>query len=111
MLATVRGGERCREGAGALPAPARARSAPRRPAGRSRRSPRCRPPLPRRAMEDVLPSGLLEVCLLVGVPQERVRTLLQVRGSAGRAGGLGRARVSRWARAAACVGAVLCSEV
>ncbi|KFR07560.1 DENN domain-containing protein 3, partial [Nipponia nippon] len=33
--------------------------------------------LPRRAMEDVLPSGLLEICLLVGVPRERVRALLQ----------------------------------
>ncbi|XP_057285696.1 DENN domain-containing protein 3 isoform X1 [Pezoporus wallicus] len=28
-------------------------------------------------MEDVLPSGLLEICLLVGVPRERVRALLQ----------------------------------
>ncbi|XP_050177628.1 DENN domain-containing protein 3 [Myiozetetes cayanensis] len=28
-------------------------------------------------MEDVLPSGLLEVCLLVGAPRERVRALLQ----------------------------------
>lgn len=43
------------------------------------------PPCPRRAMEDVLPSGLLEVCLLVGAPTERVRALLQVSGV--RAGG------------------------
>ncbi|XP_005517432.1 PREDICTED: DENN domain-containing protein 3 [Pseudopodoces humilis] len=28
-------------------------------------------------MEDVLPSGLLEICLLVGAPTERVRALLQ----------------------------------
>nr|XP_021146276.1 DENN domain-containing protein 3 [Columba livia] len=28
-------------------------------------------------MEDVLPPGLLEICLLVGVPRERVRALLQ----------------------------------
>uniref|UniRef100_A0A8C3QWJ4 DENN domain-containing protein 3 n=1 Tax=Cyanoderma ruficeps TaxID=181631 RepID=A0A8C3QWJ4_9PASS len=28
-------------------------------------------------MEDVLPSGLLEICLLVGAPRERVRALLQ----------------------------------
>ncbi|XP_013048818.3 DENN domain-containing protein 3 [Anser cygnoides] len=28
-------------------------------------------------MEDVLPSGLLEVCLMVGVPKERLRALLQ----------------------------------
>ncbi|XP_037236442.1 DENN domain-containing protein 3 [Falco rusticolus] len=28
-------------------------------------------------MEDVLPSGLLEICLLVGVPRDRVRALLQ----------------------------------
>lgn len=31
-------------------------------------------------MEDVLPSGLLEVCLMVGVPKEQLRALLQVRG-------------------------------
>lgn len=38
------------------------------------------PPCARRAMEDVLPSGLLEICLLVGAPTERVRALLQVSG-------------------------------
>lgn len=32
-------------------------------------------------MEDALPSGLLEVCLLVGVPREQLRTQLQVRGA------------------------------
>lgn len=36
-------------------------------------------------MEDVLPSGLLEICLLVGAPRERVRALLEV--SAVQAGG------------------------
>uniref|UniRef100_A0A8B9BVW8 UDENN domain-containing protein n=1 Tax=Anser brachyrhynchus TaxID=132585 RepID=A0A8B9BVW8_9AVES len=36
------------------------------------------------AMEDVLPSGLLEVCLMVGVPKERLRALLQVRGVGGK---------------------------
>lgn len=34
-------------------------------------------------MEDALPSGLLEVCLLVGVPREQLRTQLQVRGVGG----------------------------
>lgn len=38
-------------------------------------------------MEDVLPSGLLEICLLVGAPREQVRALLQVSGA--RAGGAG----------------------
>lgn len=60
------GGRRCPEG----------RS--RCPQGRSR-------PVPTGAMEDVLPSGLLEICLLVGAPRERVRALVQV--SAVRAGG------------------------
>lgn len=43
------------------------------------------PPYPGCAMEDVLPSGLLEICLLVGASTERVRALLQVSGV--RAGG------------------------
>lgn len=71
---------------------------PSGPAERSRRrrrsnNPPAWPLSPRCAMEDVLPPGLLEICLLVGVPRERVRALLQVRGaevrwgSAGRAGG------------------------
>lgn len=38
-------------------------------------------------MEDVLPSGLLEICLLVGAPREQVQALLQVSGA--RAGGAG----------------------
>lgn len=40
-------------------------------------------PVYHRTMEDVLPPGLLEICLLVGVPRERVRALLQVRGGFG----------------------------
>lgn len=55
-------------------------------------------------MEDVLPSGLLEICLLVGVPRERVRALLQVRGGSGRGresgagggGGLGSDPAGLW---------------
>lgn len=34
-------------------------------------------------MEDALPSGLLEVCLMVGVPKEQLRAVLQVRGIGG----------------------------
>lgn len=61
---------------------------PSGPAERSRRrrrsnnnNPPAWPLSPRCAMEDVLPPGLLEICLLVGVPRERVRALLQVRGA------------------------------
>lgn len=54
------------------------------------------PPCPRCAMEDVLPSGLLEICLLVGAPRERVRALLQVNGV--RAGGAG-----AWSRVCQCM--------
>lgn len=39
-----------------------------------------------RAMEDALPSGLLEVCLMVGVPKEQLRAVLQVRGIGGLSG-------------------------
>lgn len=67
-------------------------------------------------MEDVLPSGLLEICLLVGVPRERVRALLQVRGGSGRgresgAGGGGGSALTRRVCGAASVSAVLSSEV
>lgn len=55
------------------------------------------PPSPGCAMEDVLPSGLLEICLLVGAPTERVRALLQVSGvRAGRASAFETGFVSAW---------------
>lgn len=83
----IEGGRAAVWGRSSAPARAGPRGGSERPSGKEAPQPAVpAAPVCHRTMEDVLPPGLLEICLLVGVPRERVRALLQVRGGSVRWG-------------------------